>query len=133
MHRTKASPSRDQFDRVGVFQRQGRSARWTTPTHSSCRTRCVRRPVPPAGGVKVTAGWTALFEIERAEDQPVFNQAGLSGVWAFGARVLAFGPAFSVGVDNGHGPGRTCDPDRSRHYETALSSSESDDTVCQGA
>src|ERR1700704_3108574 len=77
--------------------------------------------------------WTAPFQIERAEDQPAFNQVGLSGDWALGARVLAFGPAFSVGVDNGHEPRRTCDPHRSRHYETALSSSESDDVACQGA
>ena len=76
---------------------------------------------------------TAPFEIERAEDQPAFNQLGLSGSGHSGARVLAFGPACSVGVDNGHGPGRTCDLDRSRHYETALSGSESDDVACQGA
>jgi hypothetical protein len=45
--------------------------------------------------------WTVPFQIERAEDQPAFNQVGLSGDWGIGARVLAFGPAFSVGVDNG--------------------------------
>ena len=83
--------------------------------------------------VKLQRVLDRAFQIERAEDQPAFNQVGLSGDWALGARVLAFGPAFSVGVDNGHEPGRTCDPHRSRHYETALSSSESDDVACQGA
>src|ERR1700731_581358 len=71
---------------------------------------------------------TAPFEIERAEEEPVFTKL----VYLKIGYVLAFRPAFSVGVDNGHGTRRTCDPDRSRHYETALSSSESDDVVCQG-
>ncbi len=44
-----------------------------------------------------------------------------------GARVLACGPAFSVGMDNGLRPGRARDPYKSRHYEAALRSSESDD------
>jgi hypothetical protein len=68
----------------------------------------------------------------RSINQPltkvVYLKVGHSGV-----RVLAFEPAFSVGVHNGLGPGRTRNLDRSWHYEAPLSRGESDDVATQAA
>src|SRR5260370_26161855 len=43
-----------------------------------------------------------------------------------GACVLACWPALSVGMNNGLRPGRARDPYKSRHYEAALRSSQSE-------
>ena len=103
----------------------------------------VRVPGPAlltrASGTGCISGWRAAPALGRAIQtkarrvNPVLTKGWLSGIGYSGARVLACGPAFKRGHDNGLRPGRTRDPDKSRHYEAALSSIKSDDVATQGA
>jgi hypothetical protein len=90
-------------------------------------------------GNNIHYGWRTApaldcaIQTEEPRVNPVLTKGRLSGLGYSGARVLADGPAFKRGHDNGLRPGRTRDPDRSRHYEAELSSIKSDDVASEGA
>jgi hypothetical protein len=80
----------------------------------------------PRGASAPRGSYTVLLN-------PVLTKGWLSEIGHSGRVCWLSGQPLSVGMDNGLRPGRTRDPDKSRHYEAALSSIKSDDVATQGA
>jgi hypothetical protein len=110
-----------------------------SPKLSTCHFRAGLRPFDRGEGSRsrsfldevVAVSWSQDLPLDRGAfgySQEIFNQSGLKWDRASGARVLALWPALKAwGMYNGLGPGRARNPDKSRHYETALRGSASND------